>query len=76
MFLREVEHSSILESPVKLVKDLCSKYFVYSATHKFCPGVTTLYQQYKEVVQFDIKGLCQTTTPFLCVDSVSCELWH
>ena len=76
VLLREVERGSILESPVKLVKDLCSKYSVYSATHKFCPGVTGLYQQYKEVIRFDIKGLRQTTTPFLRVESVSCELWH
>ena len=47
VLLREVEHGIILESPVK---DLCSKYSAYSATHKFCPGVTGLYQQYKEVI--------------------------
>lgn len=74
VLLREQERGSILESPVKHVKDLCSKYSVYSATHKFCPGVTSLYQQYIEVIRFDIKGLRQTTTPFLCVDSVYCEL--
>lgn len=55
---------------------LLEKYSSKSKVYKFCPGLdVSQYEQYKDIVRFDVKSLRKTEEPFLHIDSVRCLLW-
>ena len=76
ILLREVERGSMLNSPMETIQKMCSKYSSFSLMHKFCPGLdASMYEEYKEIIRFDCKGVRMMTTPFLRIDSTSCPMW-
>ena len=42
---------------------------------KFCPGLDKEYEQYHEVILYDIKNVRITTNPFERIASIKCLKW-
>ena len=57
---------------------VCERYATESASFKFCPGYnpTEYKEKYYDVLQYDVKGIRQTTTPVHRVESSRCLRWH
>jgi hypothetical protein len=76
ILMREVERGSLLDSPVETILAICKKYNVSSSTHKFCPGLpVSECEEYKAIIRFDLKRVCNSTEPFLRNDSTSGQMW-
>lgn len=78
ILLREFERGNIIESPVPLIRDVCSKFSPYSCKFKFCRGIeVSQYDSYKEKLRFDVKRVEIETTPFQRISSSSSgKVWH
>lgn len=56
-------------------KYLCEK--VSEPSMKYCPGLSVEeYEEYKQVVGYDIKSVCITEGPFKRIASKHCLLWY
>ena len=60
------------------VQTLCAKFVRHSTSslYKFCPGISfDIYQQYYEVIRYDLKSVRKAVTPVQQIDSVNCKVW-
>ena len=65
----EVESGIILDSPVEDIQRVCMKYLPFSAT----VVLPWNFSKYQAIICFDIKCVCNTTDPFIQIDSI---MWH
>ena len=77
VLLREIQRGILTSDHLEnQVLQLCSKFSLDSPIFRFCSGIDpSEYEQIKEVICLDIKGVHKTHESFLRVDSVNCLLW-
>lgn len=77
VLLREIQRGMFTSNDLESqVLQLCKKFSSDSPIYRFCPGINPIeYEQFREVIRFDIKSVHRTQEPFLHVASVNCLLW-